>query len=42
MNDGDKDVYSTGPDLPFAWFRDRQGNFFLAVVRHLEHLLGGG
>jgi len=27
------------PDLPFAWFRVREGNFFLAVVAHLKTLL---
>jgi len=29
------------PDLPFEWFRPRQGNFFLAVLQHLHELLGG-
>ncbi|MCZ6682618.1 MAG: hypothetical protein O7D94_08090 [Planctomycetota bacterium] len=30
------------PDLPFQWFRPRQGNFFLAVVDSLASLLGRG
>jgi hypothetical protein len=29
------------PDLPFAWFRQRQGNFFLAVVQVLQKLIEG-
>ena len=29
------------PDMPFTWFRDRQGNFFIALLDKLEHLLGG-
>ncbi|MEM1098538.1 MAG: hypothetical protein AAGH92_07075 [Planctomycetota bacterium] len=30
------------PDLPFAWFRAREGNFFTAVFRALQNLLGAG
>lgn len=30
------------PDLPFAWFRVREGNFFVAVAKHLNTLFGGG
>lgn len=29
------------PNLDFAWFRPREGNFFLAVVGQLENLLSG-
>ncbi len=28
------------PDLPFEWFRQRDGNFFSAAVEHLSHLIG--
>lgn len=27
------------PYLPFEWFRDRESNFFLAVIQALQHLL---
>ncbi len=27
------------PYLPFEWFRDRQSNFFMAVIEALQHLL---
>ena len=27
------------PYLPFEWFRDRQSNFFMAVIETLQHLL---
>jgi ABC-type multidrug transport system fused ATPase/permease subunit len=27
------------PYLPFEWFRDRQSNFFMAVIQALQHLL---
>ncbi len=30
------------PDLPFQWFRERQGNFFLSVIKHLQDLFGSG
>jgi hypothetical protein len=30
------------PDIPFAWLRDRESNFFEAVVRALGQLLGAG
>ncbi|GJM24326.1 MAG: hypothetical protein DHS20C16_07410 [Phycisphaerae bacterium] len=30
------------PDLPFEWFRERQGNFFMSAAEHLSNLLGGG
>ncbi len=29
------------PDLPFTWFRNREGNVFLSVLHHLRHLTGG-
>ena len=29
------------PDIPFTWFRQRQGNFIQAVFGHLERLLDG-
>ncbi len=29
------------PDMPFAWFRDRQSNFFLDVARTFSELFGG-
>jgi hypothetical protein len=29
------------PNLPFTWFRYREGNFFLAVYQHVVTLLGG-
>ncbi len=28
------------PDLPFSWFRTREGNFFLSIVTHLSNLVG--
>ncbi|HNO78537.1 MAG TPA: hypothetical protein PKN33_10800 [Phycisphaerae bacterium] len=28
------------PDLPFEWFRERDGNFFSAAIEHLSHLIG--
>ncbi len=28
------------PDLPFSWFRAREGNFFLSIVTHLSNLVG--
>jgi hypothetical protein len=28
------------PDLPFTWFRTRQGNFFEAVLTAIGRLLG--
>jgi len=27
------------PNMPFTWFRPREGNFFQAVVHNLQHLL---
>ncbi len=30
------------PDLDFTWFRQRQGNFFFAVLDHIQALFGGG
>ncbi len=30
------------PELPFEWFRERQGNFFMAVLNHLQNLLNTG
>jgi hypothetical protein len=30
------------PDLPFTWFRYREGNFFMAVYQHVRTLIGGG
>ena len=30
------------PTLPFAWFRERESNFFEAVLRALESLFAGG
>lgn len=30
------------PELPFEWFREREGNFFLSVIKHLQDLLGTG
>lgn len=30
------------PDLPFSWFRERQSNFFEAVLNAMEALLTGG
>ena len=30
------------PDLPFAWFRDRDSNFFIDVLVALARLLSGG
>ncbi|MCK4872043.1 MAG: hypothetical protein KAS72_04890 [Phycisphaerales bacterium] len=30
------------PDLEFSWLRQREGSFFLALLRHLSDLLGGG
>lgn len=30
------------PDLPFTWFRNREGNVFLSVLHHLKHLTGSG
>jgi hypothetical protein len=29
------------PEMPFTWFRARQGNFFQAVFAHLTHLFSG-
>jgi hypothetical protein len=29
------------PELPFAWFRERESNFFAAVLRALGELLFG-
>jgi hypothetical protein len=29
------------PDLEFTWFRARSGNFFEAVVQHIQALLAG-
>lgn len=29
------------PDLPFEWFRQRQGNFFQAVYQQAQNLFGG-
>ena len=29
------------PDLPFTWFRARQGNFFQAVFQQLQNVFGG-
>ncbi|MBN2559803.1 MAG: hypothetical protein JXQ75_02595 [Phycisphaerae bacterium] len=29
------------PDLPFTWFRHRQGNFFESIFQHLQTLGGG-
>ena len=29
------------PDLPFSWFRAREDNFFLGVMRALRHLFAG-
>jgi hypothetical protein len=28
------------PDMPFTWFRPREGNFFQAVMMQIQHLLG--
>ncbi|MEX0885894.1 MAG: hypothetical protein WD009_05595 [Phycisphaeraceae bacterium] len=28
------------PDMPFTWFRDREGNFFLRVLQAVRELLG--
>jgi hypothetical protein len=28
------------PGMPFTWFRPREGNFFQAVVYHIQHLMG--
>ncbi|MCZ6853279.1 MAG: hypothetical protein O7G86_05090, partial [Gammaproteobacteria bacterium] len=28
------------PDMPFTWFRKREGNFFLDVIRSIGELLG--
>lgn len=30
------------PDLPFEWFRNREGNFFMSAVEHLRNLFGTG
>lgn len=30
------------PDLPFAWFRQREGNFFQSLFRQIHNLLIGG
>ncbi len=30
------------PNLPFTWFRQREGNFFQAVVHQIQQLLGAG
>ena len=30
------------PDLPFSWFRGREGNFFLSVLQQLENLFTAG
>jgi hypothetical protein len=30
------------PDQPFSWFRERESNFFEAVIRTLETLLSRG
>ena len=29
------------PDLPFAWYRERGGNFFEAVFSQIEKLISG-
>ena len=29
------------PDMPFTWFRHRQGNFFQSFFHHLQSLFGG-
>lgn len=29
------------PNMPFTWFRERQGNFFEAVSSQLQNLIGG-
>lgn len=26
------------PDLPFTWFREREGNFFLSIFQQLQNL----
>lgn len=28
------------PTMPFSWFREREGNFFLTVIRAIQNLLG--
>jgi hypothetical protein len=30
------------PELPFTWFRERQSNFFEAILNTLSSLLSGG